>query len=242
MEEELIILENKLKEDNSIEIKEELIQALDKACDMYEQEKPQVFFGMCIRKKELAKEIYEEKEEDDYKYLYARTIIDVAICILNQDKIEDAEKEIEQAYNLLIGDNEEESYFENNTSIDNDFLSLIIDCCDIYGNILEQLEKLVPAFNTYMKKYVIELDYQENNEEDIIDEINRTITTELLPLLEQIENYEFSLDICEAYFDINEKIYSKKNEEFKYVIDYYKNCCKLLNKKDLLSNIKKRFK
>ncbi len=87
MEEELIILENKIKENDSIELKEELIKALDDACDKYEKEKPQAFFGMCIRKKELAQSIYETKEEDDYKYLLSRTIIDVAICLLNQDKI-----------------------------------------------------------------------------------------------------------------------------------------------------------
>lgn len=241
MKEELKRLEEELKENDSIEKKEELIQALDKACDLYEEEKPNVFFGMCIRKKDLAKSIYLENDNDDYRYLYARCLIDVSICLLNQEKDSDALKELEIAYDLLINsDEEDESYFDN-INIDNDFLSLLIDCCDLYGNLLEQEDRLVPAFNVYMKKYVACLDYQENTEEDIIDEINKTITTQLLPILEQIENYEFSLDICEAYFDFNEKDYSKKNEEFKYVIDYYKKCCRELNKKELLNTIKKRF-
>ena len=243
MKDELMRLEKKLKETPTKEVKEQLIRALDNVCFLYEDDNPTAFFGMCIRKKELAKEIYEEIENDDYRYLYARTILDVAICLLNQNKTAEAEIEIEKAYSLLVNsDEDEESYFDNNMNLDNDFLSLLIDCCDTYGSILEQSDKLVPAFNVYMKKYVACLDYQDNSEEDIIEEINKTITTQLLPLLEQIENYEFSMEICEAYFDFNEKDYSKKNEDFNYVLEYYKKCCKKLKNKEALIAVKKRFK
>ncbi len=243
MEEELRELEKKVKEDDSIELKEKLIETLDKACDLYEKDKPNVFFGMCVRKQELAKEIYLENDNDDYRYLYARCLIDVGICLLNQEKSSEGEQVLKEAFDLLINsDEEDEDYFDNHMNLDGEFLSLLIDCADTYGSVLEELEKLVPAFNVYMKKYNACLEYQDNNEDDIIDEINNTITNQLLPILEQIENYSFAMEICEAYFDFNEKNYSKKNEEFKYVINYYKKCCKELNKKEELNKLKKRFK